>query len=124
VKIMDFGLAKIVEAVRDDGATVIAGTPFYMPPEQADGARVDGRTDLYALGVTLFELATGELPFSEGNVGEQHRSTPAPDPRERIEEFPSSLAETLLAMLAKSPDERPSSAAVVAAALDRVIREG
>ncbi|MBW2495987.1 MAG: protein kinase [Deltaproteobacteria bacterium] len=123
VKIMDFGLAKIVEAVRDDGASVIAGTPYYMPPEQAAGGRVDGRTDLYALGVTLFELATGELPFSEGNVGEQHRSTPAPDPRDRIKGLPASLVRTLLAMLAKSPDDRPSSAAAVAAALDRVIRE-
>ena len=66
LEIMDFGLAKILEAVRLDGPTVIAGTPFSMPPEQASGNIADGRTDL---GVTLFELSTGRLPFKEGAVG-------------------------------------------------------
>ena len=69
LKIMDFGLAKILEAVRQGSSTVIAGTPFSMPPEQASGNIADGRTDLCALGVTLFELSTGRLPFKEGAVG-------------------------------------------------------
>jgi len=79
LKIMDFGLAKILEAVRDKGATLIAGTPYYMAPEQAAGNVSDGRTDLYALGVTLFELSTGRLPFFEGDVAEQHRNAAPPD---------------------------------------------
>ena len=67
VKIMDFGLAKMVEEVRK-GATVIGGTPFYMAPEQAAGESVDHRADLYALGVTLFELLTKSVPFRAGDV--------------------------------------------------------
>ena len=59
LKIMDFGLAKMTEEVRS-AATVIGGTPYYMAPEQAVGEDVDHRADLYALGVTLFELVTGE----------------------------------------------------------------
>ena len=65
VKIMDFGLAKMLEEVRR-AATVIGGTPYYMAPEQATGESVDHRADLYALGVTLFELATGRVPFTRG----------------------------------------------------------
>ena len=64
---MDFGLAKMIEEVRR-AATVIGGTPYYMAPEQAAGEDVDHRADLYALGVTLFELATGTVPFREGDV--------------------------------------------------------
>src|SRR5262249_23791903 len=67
VKIMDFGLAKVVEEARK-GATVIGGTPFYMAPEQAAGEAVDHRADLYALGVTLFELLTKSVPFRAGDV--------------------------------------------------------
>ena len=68
VKIMDFGLAKLMEEVRNQ-TTVVSGTPFYMSPEQTLGKNIDHRTDLYSLGVTLFELATGELPFRRGNDG-------------------------------------------------------
>ena len=64
LKIMDFGLAKMVEEVRRR-ASLIAGTPSYMAPEQAQGIEVDGRADLYALGVTLFELLTGQAALRE-----------------------------------------------------------
>ncbi len=82
VKIMDFGLAKMVEEVRK-ATTVVGGTPYYMAPEQSAGSGVDHRADLYALGVTLFELVTGKVPFTEGDIPFHHRHTPAPDPRER-----------------------------------------
>ena len=62
VKIMDFGLAKMVEEVRR-AATMIGGTPYYMAPEQARGENVDHRADLYALGVTFFDLLTNGFPF-------------------------------------------------------------
>ena len=81
VKIMDFGLAKMLEEVRR-AATVIGGTPYYMAPEQAAGEELDHRADLYALGVTLFELLVGRVPFTEGDVTYHHRHTPAPDIRE------------------------------------------
>jgi serine/threonine-protein kinase len=63
-KIMDFGLAKVIEEVRNH-TTLVSGTPYYMSPEQTLGKNVDHRTDIYSLGVTLFELATGSLPFKK-----------------------------------------------------------
>jgi tRNA A-37 threonylcarbamoyl transferase component Bud32 len=109
VKIMDFGLAKMVQEVRR-GATVIGGTPYYMAPEQSLGDAVDHRADLYALGITLFELATGCVPFTEGDIAYHHRHTPPPDPREMIEDIPAELAELILHLIAKDPDDRCQSA--------------
>jgi len=117
LKIMDFGLAKILEAVRDDGATIIAGTPYYMAPEQSAGRVSDGRTDLYSLGVTLFELATGRLPFHTGDVAAQHRAAPRPDPAEGNPGFPPALAELIRQLMEPDPAGRPASAAAVARAL-------
>jgi tRNA A-37 threonylcarbamoyl transferase component Bud32/Tfp pilus assembly protein PilF len=116
VKIMDFGLAKMMQEVRR-AATVIGGTPYYMAPEQATGENVDHRADLYALGVTLFELATGTLPFREGDVTWHHRNTPPPDPRSVAPELPPDFAELVLQLLAKDPASRPASAAEVGARL-------
>jgi hypothetical protein len=109
VKIMDFGLAKMVQEVRR-GATVIGGTPYYMAPEQSLGDAVDHRADLYALGITLFELATGCVPFTEGDIAYHHRHTPPPDPRDLIPDIPAALAELILHLIAKDPDDRCQSA--------------
>ena len=84
---MDFGLAKMVEEVRK-GATMISGTPYYMAPEQALGENVDHRADLYALGVTFWNLLTNAFPFESGDVTFHHRNTPAPDVRTRAPESP------------------------------------
>ncbi|HSJ73036.1 MAG TPA: protein kinase, partial [Miltoncostaeaceae bacterium] len=111
LKIMDFGLAKVIEAVRRR-ATRIGGTPDYMAPEQTLGLEVDGRADLYALGVTLYELLTGTVPFEDGDTMRHHRETPPPDPRERAPETPADLAALVLQLLAKKPDERPATAAI------------
>jgi len=119
VKIMDFGLAKMVEEVRR-ASTVIGGTPYYMAPEQALGGIIDHRADIYALGVTLFELLTGKVPFVDGDVAYHHRHTPPPDPRERCEGVPDALAELILHMLAKSPDDRCGSGARVAERLQQI----
>ena len=112
LKIMDFGLAKMLEEVRR-ATTVIGGTPYYMAPEQAAGEAVDHRADLYALGVTLFELSTGVVPFRKGDVIYHHRHTPAPDPRGPAPDLPDPIAELILALMAKDPAERPESASVV-----------
>jgi tRNA A-37 threonylcarbamoyl transferase component Bud32 len=109
IKIMDFGLAKMVEEVRR-ASTVIGGTPYYMAPEQSLGGVVDHRADLYALGVTLFELLTGTVPFRDGDVAYHHRHTPAPDPRDRIDRVPDAFAELVLQLLEKEPDARCASA--------------
>jgi tetratricopeptide (TPR) repeat protein len=120
VKIMDFGLAKMVEEVRKE-SSIIAGTPYYMAPEQAAGGAVDARADLYAFGVSLFELLTGEVPFREGDVTYHHRHTPPPDPRERGTAIPDPLAELVLALLAKRPEDRPETAAQVRDLLRRSV---
>jgi len=121
LKIMDFGLAKILEEVRR-ASTVIGGTPYYMAPEQAVGGIVDHRVDIYALGVTLYELVTGGVPFDDGDVAYHHRHTPPPDPREAWDDIPDALAELILHMLAKAPDDRCGSAARVAERLQVIAK--
>jgi tetratricopeptide (TPR) repeat protein len=121
VKIMDFGLAKMVEEVRR-GSTVIGGTPNFMAPEQATGGVVDYRTDLYALGGTLFELATGSVPFESGDVAYHHAHTPPPDARERNVNVPQALAELILQMMAKDPAERVQSARELAGRLQAILK--
>jgi tetratricopeptide (TPR) repeat protein len=115
-KIMDFGLAKVVEEVRNH-TTLVSGTPYYMSPEQTLGKNVDHRTDLYSLGVMLFELAVGALPFREGNVPYHHVHTPAPDPRSQCPELPEGLARVILQCMQKEPEQRPQTAADVGALL-------
>jgi serine/threonine protein kinase len=119
VKIMDFGLAKMLEEVRK-ATTVIGGTPFYMAPEQSAGANVDHRADLYALGVTLFELVTGAVPFQDGDIPFHHRHSPAPDPREREASVPEAMALLILHLLAKDPEQRIQTAAEVGSRLQRI----
>ncbi len=118
VKIMDFGLAKLMEEVRN-ATTMISGTPFYMSPEQTLGRDVDHRTDIYSLGVTMFELATGELPFQKGNVPYHHVHTAPPDPRGIRADLPDGLTAVILRCLKKSPNDRFQSAKEILEELDR-----
>ena len=108
-KIMDFGLAKVIEEVRNH-TTVVSGTPYYMSPEQTLGRNVDHRTDIYSLGVTLFELATATLPFREGNLPYHHVHTPPPDPHDFNRELPELIAEIIRKCLQKDPADRYQSA--------------
>ncbi|HVH17947.1 MAG TPA: protein kinase, partial [Myxococcota bacterium] len=104
-KIMDFGLAKVVEEVRNH-TTIVSGTPYYMSPEQTLGKNVDHRTDIYSLGVSVFEMATGTVPFREGNIPYHHVHTPPPDPRELNPEIPGLIAQVIAKCMAKDPDQR------------------
>jgi tetratricopeptide (TPR) repeat protein len=104
-KIMDFGLAKVVEEVRNH-TTIVSGTPYYMSPEQTLGKNVDHRTDIYSLGVSIFEMATGTVPFREGNIPYHHVHTPPPDPREINPEIPGLIAQIIAKCMAKDPDQR------------------
>ena len=115
-KIMDFGLAKMIEEVRNH-TTVVSGTPFYMSPEQAIGKHVDERSDLYSLGVSVFEMATGTLPFTEGNLPYHHVHTPPPSARELEPELPEALAAMIDRCLRKDPAERYQSAREILAEL-------
>jgi len=108
-KIMDFGLAKVIEEVRNH-TTVVSGTPYYMSPEQTLGKNVDHRTDIYSLGVSVFEMATGRLPFIEGNLPYHHVHTPPPDPREIEPNVPELLVDIIMRCMKKDPSERFQSA--------------
>ena len=109
VKLMDFGLAKVVEEARNQ-TTVIAGTPYYMSPEQTLGKNVDHRTDIYSLGVAAFEMATGTVPFKEGNIPYHHVHTPPPSILDLRPELPVSLAGIVDRCLQKDPANRFQSA--------------
>jgi tRNA A-37 threonylcarbamoyl transferase component Bud32/predicted negative regulator of RcsB-dependent stress response len=121
LKIMDFGLAKMTEEVRR-AATVVGGTPYYMAPEQAAGEDVDHRADQYALGVTLFELVTGDVPFKDGDVTYHHRHTPAPDPRSIATDLPEDFAAVIVRLMAKRPEDRFPSTGEAGAQLARIAK--
>jgi tetratricopeptide (TPR) repeat protein len=115
-KIMDFGLAKAVEELRNH-TTVVSGTPYYMSPEQTLGKNVDHRTDIYSLGVSVFEMATGTLPFREGNLPYHHVHTPPPDPREFTPDLPQALCAIIARCLEKDPANRYGSTREILAEL-------
>lgn len=113
VKITDFGIAKssLSTALTETGVTF--GTADYLSPEQARGLAATPRSDIYALGVTLYEMLTGRLPFTGENtvaVAMQHVSVDPPPPRMFNPQIPPRLEELVLAALSKNPDERPASA--------------
>jgi len=111
-KLMDFGVAR-PRARQDKGAWVVAGTPLYMSPEQAKGADLDDRSDIYSAGVLMFEMFTGECPFRGKDVAEilqMHLNDPPPDPRTRRAGLPEPLAQIILACLSKHRLERPANA--------------
>ena len=116
VKLIDFGVAQI----SDEGATGIPfGTAAYMAPEQAAGERVDGRADVYALGVLLYEMATGRHPFPSSTDNEYllRHADEEPEPPSTMRAMPRSLENAILRCLAKQPGDRFPSAAAVAVAL-------
>ena len=121
-KVMDFGLAKAIEEVRNH-TTVVSGTPYYMSPEQTLGKNVDHRTDIYSLGVSLYEMATGSLPFTEGNIPYHHVHTPPPDPRTHVPDLPPLLVGIIARCMRKNPAERYQSAREILTEL-RTVLEG
>lgn len=124
VKILDFGLAKILEDVMSL-QTRSMGTPFYVSPEQIIGDQkvlpIDHRADIYSLGVTMFELITGTLPFTKGDISYHHIHTPPPSPSSLMEgPLPPEIDRIILKCLAKEPDKRYSSAMEIANELKEV----
>nr|WP_303652450.1 serine/threonine-protein kinase [Paludisphaera mucosa] len=116
-KLSDFGLSLLAE--HDDAAGVVRGTPHYMSPEQAKGQRLNYKTDLYSLGVMVYESAAGAVPFTGTamTVMAQHANTPPPPILARDQPVSPDLEKLILALLAKRPEDRPASGAVVAEAL-------
>jgi len=121
-KLTDFGIARIEdpEAAQQTQAGDILGTPVYMAPEQVLGQKADGRTDLYALGVILYEMVVGKRPFGGGNIAAIFRSIthdPPEDPMKAGTFDHRELADLILKSLSKDPDLRFQSGQKMAAAL-------
>jgi hypothetical protein len=103
------------------------GTVFYLAPEQALGREFDQRVDLYALGVMLYELTTGVLPFTADDplaVITQHLHSPVVPPRARNDGIPAALDALIVRLLSKAPENRPASAREVREALERMAAGG
>jgi len=119
VKITDFGLAKIVV----DGlktSTRVQGSPVYMSPEQVLGKNIDKRTDIYSLGISLYEMCTGKVPFERGDIGYHHLNT-APEPPEAIrEDIPEFMSDIIKKCLSKKPEERFQTAQEILDELNQV----
>ncbi|MFH1084616.1 MAG: protein kinase [Chloroflexota bacterium] len=122
--VTDFGLAKLAEGGVLSQTGMTMGTPAYMAPEQCEGRPVDGRADIYALGIMLYELATGRVPFAVKTLTEAiraHTKEAPPPPRSVAPDLPSQVEEIILRALAKDPAARYADAAEMARAL-RVAR--
>ena len=120
VKLADLGLALPTSAERISRAGIILGTASYMAPEQALGQTVDGRADLYALGVVLYELTTGRVPFTGHDpleVVSQHVHAPVVPPRVLRSDLPRAIEKLILKLLAKNPADRFQTANEVHEAL-------
>ncbi|MDQ7787426.1 MAG: protein kinase [Thermodesulfovibrionales bacterium] len=112
IKIVDFGLACPAGNVDFD----LPGTAYYMAPEQIQGEPVDARTDIYSLGILVYEMMTGGRPFPEDTIAlvmDKHLNEDGPDPRLLIPELPSELSEFVMMCIRKSPDERPQNVAQI-----------
>jgi serine/threonine-protein kinase len=133
VKVLDFGIAKIVDGSDEEGpaltrAGFVCGTPEYMSPEQARGAQLDHRSDLYAVGVILYQLTCGMLPFdSDSAVGfaTKHLTEVPPPPTKRRPDAKVSpgMERLIMKALAKNPDDRPQTAEQFRAELMAIEKE-
>jgi len=122
-RIMDFGIARSVRGKGITGASVMIGTPEYMSPEQVEGKETDQRSDIYSLGVILYEMVTGRVPF-EGDtpftIGVKHKSELPQNPKELNAQLPDDLNRVILRCLEKDKDSRYQSAGEVRSELERI----
>jgi predicted ATPase len=120
-RIMDFGISRFLQAKGFTQTGMIIGTPDYLSPEQAEGFEVDLRSDIYSLGIILYEMVTGKVPF-EGDTALsivlKHRSELPPDPRKFNHGLSSELSAVILKCLAKNKEERYQSAGELLKELD------
>jgi serine/threonine protein kinase len=133
VCVVDFGVAKVLASSADatasqasTGSGQIIGTPRYMSPEQCLGQRVGARSDLYSLGVVMYEMLAGRPPFVDPlpSVVLVKQATAAPPPLPKLRpDIPRSLALAVHTLLAKRPEDRPQTASVVRALLERILAQ-
>ncbi len=126
IKVVDFGIAKVLDAPALTLNHRIFGTPGYIAPEYASGGGITPRTDLYGLGVVLYEMVTGALPFDADHPADllvrSLVEAPIP-PRDREPDLPTSLNALILRCIARNPDERPRDAWDFLYDLEAVITE-
>jgi len=124
--LMDFGIAKILGGEQHTATGAVMGTALYMSPEQIRGNHVDHRSDIYSIGVTLFEMLHGRPPFeadSTMSLMMMHLNDPVPDLRQIQSDAPESLVRVIEKCLAKEPAQRYQTAAEITAALKKVFTE-
>ncbi len=113
VKVIDFGIAKVVDAITRASLAGIKGKFSYMSPEQTSGAPLDRRSDVFSLGIVLYELTSGRRLFARANSEKTLRAIredPIPSPRELDSSYPASLEKICMKALARDPDERYATA--------------
>ncbi len=123
IKLMDFGLARLVDGATVNSSTVVTGTVAYMSPEQLRGGSLNERADLYGLGVLFYEYLSGFTPFSSDNPGTmllKHLTEPAPSLLTRVPGLSAELDALILTLLAKEPAARYPSATVLRDSLERI----
>ena len=122
-RILDFGIARSLRAKGITGAGVMIGTPEYMSPEQAEVKEVDQRSDIYSLGVILYEMVTGRVPF-EGEtplgIAMKHKSEIPKDPRELNTQIPDDLSNLILKCLEKDEEKRYKNAGELRSELSKI----
>ncbi|UCE21408.1 MAG: protein kinase, partial [Candidatus Aminicenantes bacterium] len=122
-RILDFGIARTIKGKGITGAGVMVGTPEYMSPEQAEVKEVDQRSDIYSLGVILYEMGTGRVPF-EGEtplgIAMKHKSEEPKDPKELNTQIPDDLSKVIMRCLEKEKEKRYQSAGEVRSELENI----
>ncbi len=125
--VADFGIARAVATHTDStGTNMVVGTPQYFSPEQARGLQLDGRADIYSLGVTLFKSATGQLPFQGTDwyeIARQHVEDKPPKPRSVNPGLSREMEDVILQCLEKDPNDRFASGEALCEELIHILQE-